>query len=308
MPLPKVIAIVVTYNGSRWVQKCFSSLTRSEYPVEVIVVDNNSTDDTATVISSLFPAVTVIRNTTNAGFGGGNNQGIKIALEKDADFVFLLNQDAWVEPDAIGNLVRSFRQASDFGIISPLHFNGDGSKLDNAFENYLGKEYVVDDIVREGSGQIVESEFINAAAWMVSRDCLEKVGGFGYLFPQYGEDRDFIQRLHYYKMKLGVLSTARIFHDRPEKRFDFESADKIVWYYSIGAKVRLSDINNPWTSAYLSVLFWFFKDTVVFVFKGKIYAVQAFFNVIKEVFLASRNDIVGYRKKISAGTRKLFIS
>lgn len=308
MSHPRVTVIVVTYNGSRWVQRCFSSLADSRYPVKVIVVDNNSSDNTVSLISSHFPDVRIIANKHNEGFGGGNNQAIRIALAEKADFVFLLNQDAWIGQDTIGNLVESFQKDLAFGIISPLHFNGAGDKFDKAFESYLGKDRKVDGLLANASKNIVESNFINAAAWMVSRRCLECVGGFGYLFPQYGEDRDFIQRLHYYKLKLGFIASSRIYHDRPEKRFGFETVDQIVWYYSIGVKVRLADINKPWPIAYISVLFWFIKDIAMLLIKGKAYSVRAFVKVIRDVFIGSKNDIRVYRDKISEGTKLLFIS
>jgi GT2 family glycosyltransferase len=280
----------------------------SQYQVKVIAVDNNSSDDTVSLIRSTFPDVAVIANNYNEGFGGGNNQAIKIALAEGADYVFLLNQDAWVQGNTIGNLIESFNGNPAFGIISPLHLNGAGDKLDKAFESYLLKDRKGHDVLTNGSKGITESNFINAAAWMVSRDCLERVGGFGYLFKQYGEDRDFIQRLHYYKLKLGFILSAHIYHDRPEKRFSFETVDQIVWYYSIGAKVRLADISKTWGVAYVSVLFWFVKDIVLLLIRGKAYSLHAFVKVIRNVLIGSKNDIRVYRDKIDKGTRYLFIS
>ncbi len=305
----KVFAIIVTYNGMRWVDKCFSSLINSRHPVDVIVVDNNSSDNTVATIREKFPQVLIIQNAHNAGFGGANNQAIKIAVEQGADYVLLLNQDAWIERDTVGCLLESFRETKGYGILSPLHYNGDGSRLDTAFKGYISKMYDVDHLINSRTKQVYNAEFINAAAWMISRKCLEKVGGFGYLFRQYGEDRDYVQRSLFYHEKMGFITTTKIFHDRPDQRFDFSSAAKITWYYSIGSRVRLSDINKSSAMSWISTLYWLLKDIVALTFSGKVYAIRSGLFVVGKVFFADFfGGIYGYRKRIRAGSAFLFIS
>ena len=93
----KIFAIVVTYNGMRWYDRCFGSLRNSDMPVETIVIDNASTDETVSYIKEHFHEVCLIESKENLGFAKANNIGIKRALDNGADYVFLLNQDAWVE-------------------------------------------------------------------------------------------------------------------------------------------------------------------------------------------------------------------
>ena len=95
----KIFAIVITYNGQKWYDRCFGSLSASETPVEIVVVDNASSDDTVGFIKERFPGVHLIESKENLGFAKANNIGIRYALDNDADFVFLLNQDAWIEKD-----------------------------------------------------------------------------------------------------------------------------------------------------------------------------------------------------------------
>jgi N-acetylglucosaminyl-diphospho-decaprenol L-rhamnosyltransferase len=300
-----VVAVVVTYDGSRWVNACFSSLMKSNYPVNVFAVDNNSTDNTVALIRENFPKISVIENKNNAGFGEANNQAMRIAVKQKADYVLLLNQDAWIEPDTIGELIKAFQSDPGYGIISPLHYNGTGEKPDGAFLNYVSKSYSLEAIKSES--KIFPVDFINAAAWLVSRDCLEKIGGFGYLFHQYGEDRDYIQRLQFANLKLGFVTTTKIFHDRPDKRFEFNEEGRVTWYYTTGCRVRLSDINKPFVVALLTVYFWLTKEMIVLFFSGKVFALVSYVRIIAKTFFGSFNDISIYRNVIKRKTPFLFL-
>ena len=86
--MKKVFVVIVTYNGVQWIRKCLQSC--QDYPV--VVVDNQSTDATVEIIQNEFPKVHLIEESKNHGFGQANNIGISYALNKGADYVFLLNQ------------------------------------------------------------------------------------------------------------------------------------------------------------------------------------------------------------------------
>lgn len=78
--------------------RCIGSLRRSEYPVDTVVIDNGSQDATVALLKERYPEVHVVCNRENLGFGKANNIGMRLALEKGYDAVFLLNQDAWIDP------------------------------------------------------------------------------------------------------------------------------------------------------------------------------------------------------------------
>ena len=101
--MPPLISVVVAnWNGCRFLEKCLSSLATQTYPaVEVIVVDNGSSDGSVAWIAAHFPAVQVVANASNRGFAVANNQGIAAAR---GAFVALLNNDAWAEPDWLAHL------------------------------------------------------------------------------------------------------------------------------------------------------------------------------------------------------------
>src|SRR5688572_5815310 len=104
--MKSIYCVVVTFNGIKWVRKCFGSLRNSGYPLKTVAVDNGSTDGTQHEIKSEFPEVELIQSQSNIGFGKGNNVGMRIAIESRADFIFLLNQDAWIEANTIETLVN----------------------------------------------------------------------------------------------------------------------------------------------------------------------------------------------------------
>lgn len=202
----KVFVVLVTYNGAYWIDKNIQSLLHSQYPVSIIAIDNNSTDDSAALLAK-YPQVGLIQSPVNLGFGKANNIGMKKALDEGADYVFLLNQDAWVFEDTIGSLVRKMETHPDFGIISPKHFSGDGITPDKSFETYLSRK------TSEADG-LAAVPFVNAAAWMMSHKCVETVGYFEPLFGHYGEDRNYCDRVSFHGYSIGVDLDSKIIHDR----------------------------------------------------------------------------------------------
>ena len=71
----------------------------------------------------------VFENKENLGFGRANNVGIKYARENGCDYVFLLNQDAWVEPDMMEKLISAAENYADIGVYSPIHLSADGERI-----------------------------------------------------------------------------------------------------------------------------------------------------------------------------------
>ncbi|PPD43539.1 MAG: hypothetical protein CTY16_13355 [Methylobacter sp.] len=213
----KIYAVVVTYNGAPWIEKCLDSLARSSIPVTTLAIDNASADGTPGQIKTRFPGVELIETGSNLGFGKANNLGLLKALENDADYVFLLNQDAWIEPDTIAKLIEVSQQRPEFGILSPLHMNGAGTALDLNFSYYVSPgacPKLISDWVTDNLKPIYETQFVNAAAWLISRQCLTKVGGFDPIFPHYGEDDDYLNRTLYHGLKIGIVPHTKIYHDR----------------------------------------------------------------------------------------------
>jgi GT2 family glycosyltransferase len=218
--------IIVHYNGAEWIEKCLDSFSNTKFEDKIIVVDNCSTDiEGVQIITNKFPKTVLIKLNENIGFGRANNVGIELAIEKKAQYVFLLNQDAWVcEDDTIENLIQVAKNNPEFGIVSPIHYNSTKTALDQGFAAYMTKSKNVEllsKIFHENNDSIYEIPFVNAAAWLLNVKCFKKIGFFDPDFFMYGEDTDLINRVLFHKMKLGITPLANICHAREHRSKDF---------------------------------------------------------------------------------------
>jgi GT2 family glycosyltransferase len=213
----KIFAIIVTYNGDKYIEKCLNSLLTGTVIPDIIAIDNNSLDLTVNILEKNYPNVLLFKSNDNLGFGKANNIGIKHALEMNASYIFLLNQDAWVEPDTIGKLVDISVQNPGYYIISPVHLNNDGSGFDKGFQQYALPPFCEDffyDIYSGKREPIYSTSFVNAAAWLVKSDAIRDIGYFDPLFFHYGEDKDYCNRIIFHKKKIGIVPGSTVYHLR----------------------------------------------------------------------------------------------
>lgn len=211
--IDKVHIVIVTYNGMQWLSKCLES-TKG---YDVIVVDNNSNDGTVDYIKKNHPKITLLEQTENLGFGQANNLGMCHALKIGAEYILLLNQDAYLLSGTVEKLIEVHKDNAFYGVISPIHLNGLGNKLDKGFSNYISynnNNFLYFDAINNSLSAIYEVPFVNAACWLLPKSTLEKVGGFDPLFFHYGEDVNYCQRLKYHGFKVGVIPNTFIRHDR----------------------------------------------------------------------------------------------
>jgi len=223
----KVHVIVVTYNGIEWIDKCLGSLERSVYPVEIIVIDNGSEDGTLEFIEKNYQNIDLIKSNKNLGFGAANNIGIKKALENGSEYIFLLNQDAWIESTTIRILVNIAEKNTKFGIISPMHLDRNGTALDYLFSTYIDSSQcpdMISDIYLRKEKELYSLDMVNAAAWLVSKSVFRDVGYFDDLFFMYGEDDNFADRTIYHGYEIGVTPKTCIYHDREDKMINQKEA------------------------------------------------------------------------------------
>lgn len=210
----KVLVIIVTYNGIRWIDRCLSALRQSTHPVTTMVIDNNSTDGTLRYIAEHFPEVILVGKKENLGFGQANNVGLRYALDNGYDYVLLLNQDAYLQAVAIDEM---FKVADGKNLFSPLHLTGEGKRLDLHFRESLRRadNELLDDLL---IGNEIKSHYevgeVCAACWFMPIDIIRKIGGFNPLFFQYGEDNNYYTRLEYHHCKTFVVPSAHVWHDR----------------------------------------------------------------------------------------------
>lgn len=213
--MSSLYTIIVTYNSMKWIDKCIQCLENSSIHTEIVVVDNKSNDNTVSHIASSYPDVHLIKNENNKGFGQANNQGIEYAYKKGATHFFLCNQDLYVRPDALEKLVEIQDRYSLY-VVSPMQMNGTFELVDQSFYNSCLHNNIsfVSNLINEHLLDYYEIKYAPAAAWVLSRDCIEKIGGFDPLFFHYGEDVNYLHRVVYHQMKIGVVPDALVAHDR----------------------------------------------------------------------------------------------
>lgn len=287
--MPKVTVIVVTYNGMKWIDLCFGSLQKSIFPIDVIVIDNQSTDETVSYLKTCFPDVRLIESESNLGFGKANNLGISLALNNGSDYFFLLNQDAWIFPDTIGNLVENFKKHPDYGIISSIQLQKN-HEVEYIFRSYVNKHSVLCEKYnpqKEYDNKVLEVPFSNAAMWMICKENILKVGGFSPLFYHYGEDIDYTHRTNYHGFKTGVSLNSFGIHDRTVKQKksvkEFNKKKQHPGPWPVKYFIILSNINH----SLVFNLFIAFRLFLISLFKHSAkfnwFSVKYDFLVIKEV-------------------------
>lgn len=197
-----------------WIDRCLTSLRQSTIKSVPVVIDNASSDGSVEYIRKNYPEVVLFPQKKNLGFGQANNVGFKYALEHDADYVLLLNQDAALHPDALELLLQ---QSDGKSLFSPLHCNGDGSRIDYMVKNatlFKAKNTLVDDFLLAKPKQIYEIGEICAACWLMPVSMLRTIGGFNPLFFHYGEDNNYYQRLKYHGIPVFLVPQALMYHNR----------------------------------------------------------------------------------------------
>lgn len=218
----RILSIVVTHNAlqNNWIEKCLDSLKHSSQKTDIFIIDNLSIDETTKYIEENYPSIQLMKSDKNLGFGKANNIGLKKAIDENYDYVFLLNQDAWVNDTTLEKLIEVSSQNPEFGIISPIHLNGKGDALDFNFSYYISPQYCrlfYSDVFLNKIKQIYPVNFINAAAWLITKKCVEIVGGFSPTFYHYGEDDNYCHRVLWHQLKIGVTSCCSIYHDRENR-------------------------------------------------------------------------------------------
>lgn len=208
-----IFVIIVTYKGHQWYERCFTSLRQSEVPVQTVVIDNASNDGTVEYIREHFPEVHLIESKENLGFGRANNIGMRYALDHGCDYVFLLNQDAWIESNSIKELVRIHHENPEYGILSPMHINAEKNHFNILFDDGDRNYNIASDFYFGIKKEVYKVKYVNAAAWLLPRTTLEVIGGFDPIFKHYEEDDDYLNRLQYHKINVGLCANITIVHD-----------------------------------------------------------------------------------------------
>ena len=213
-----IYTIIVTYNGMKWIKKCVDSVLNSSIKTNIIVVDNGLTDSTIDFLQKEYNQIQVIKTEKNLGFGRANNIGIKKALTCHCEYILLLNQDAYLDKNAIDISLKAIENEDNVGFISLLQLNGAGTYVDSGFLSCIGQDvtpdYFSDLVIGKRIKKTYDSSLGYAAAWIIPIETLRLVGGFNPLFCHYGEDTDYCHRVIYHGLRILFVPEAKVYHDR----------------------------------------------------------------------------------------------
>lgn len=213
-PTAHVYAIIVNWNGKKDTQVCLSSLRKVQkknVELHIVVVDNGSTNDSVAVLTREFPEVKILETGKNLGFTGGNNFGIRYALREGADYVWLLNNDTFVDRHVLSAL-HAFDDPS-VGIVGSKIYFAPGREFHH--DRYVQKDrgrvfwyaggivdwanmYAahrgVDEVDRGQYDEAGETPFITGCSMMIKKEVIDRIGELDDRYYLYLEDLDYCLR------------------------------------------------------------------------------------------------------------------
>lgn len=221
---PDVSVVVVNWNTAHMLHRCLASLEaeRGTAGLEVIVVDNGSTDGSQDLVLKTFPEVQLISNRENRGYSVANNQGIAASAGR---YVFLLNSDTEVEAGCLRSLIDYGDANPSAGIIAPQLLNFDGSLQPSGRRfptslSTLAMLFEVDRLMgrprygtRRDYSIPAEVDEVSGAAMLVRREAIERVGGLDESFAWGYEDVDLCRRVKQAGWRVHYFPGAKIKHE-----------------------------------------------------------------------------------------------
>ncbi len=212
--MPHVSIVIVNHNGRRFIDRCISSLMKSDYrDLEVIMVDNASEDDSVDLVSRSFPSVKVIRNDTNLGYASGCNRGAYAAA---GDYVVFMNSDIEVSREWLGPLLETCSRPNVAVCGGKMLLQDRRSQIYSAGGALNFLSVPIDrgffDI---DSGQFDRREdvgYVSGAAMMVNRGVFEKLGGFDGGYFAYCEEVDLCLRAWIAGYRVVYEPTSIVYH------------------------------------------------------------------------------------------------
>lgn len=236
----KIAIIILNWNGKEDTLHCLNSLKHLEpIPHEIIVVDNGSSDDSVHAIRTHHPEVTLIENSDNLGFAGGNNIGIRYALQTEATHLLLLNNDTEVDSHLLTAFMNHFRQHPEAGILGgKIHLWKERTLLDHwggrwnpkkAQFDLLGLHQPADTPIPD------EIDYVCGAALMAPRATWKSVGLLEERFFLIWEDSDFCFRAKKSGLQIQICPEAHLWHkvsasfvSRPHSTY-FWWRNRLLW-------------------------------------------------------------------------------
>ena len=295
---PDISFITICYNGFKDTCELIESLQDKIHSVsyEIIVVDNASREDEAAKIQKLYPTVVAIRSNENSGFSGGNNIGIRVAKGK---YIFLINNDTYIESDNISSLVERLESRPDIGGVSPkirfafppqhIQFAGFTPLSPITLRNHMLGFGCPDD----GTFDTPQpTPYLHGAAMMIKREVIEKAGMMPEIFFLYYEELDWSTRMTRAGYELWYDPRCTVFHKESQSTGQLS---KLRTYYLTRNRLFYASRNLKGFNRLASILYQSTiaatKNSVVYLMKGRFdLAAAVFYGVNSGLFLSASDE------------------
>jgi len=216
---PNVFVVIVNWNGRSDTLECLESLCRLDYPsLQIVISDNASEDESVEAVRRMYPSARIIANTRNLGFTGGNNVGIRYALENGADYVWLLNNDTIVDPNALSSLVGAAENDPGIGIVgSKIYYYSEPNIISFAGANI---DWAKGTSAHIGRGEVDKGQYdrvsdvarVSGCSMLVKKQVCESVGVFDETFFLFVEDVDWCVRAKLGGFRCVFVPSSKVWH------------------------------------------------------------------------------------------------
>ena len=233
---PKVYIIILNWNGREETLECLKSVNKINYPnFLTIVVDNGSTDGSEEAIKAAFPEVAFIQTGKNLGYAEGNNVGIRFAIDKGADYVFILNNDTIVDANVITTLVNEAEKNPSAAIFGPkiyfydkpdvINSAGGNIQYDTMERSQIGYGFKEDN---RTYSSVTSVDWTTGAALFIRISVLKVVGLFDADYFLICEDLDLCSRVRKQGYDILFVPTSKVWH---KVSTAFEGNFSPIYYY-----------------------------------------------------------------------------
>ena len=291
MEVEKLLSIItINYNGLKDTCELIDTLPLNDKIIEVIVVDNASTQDEATEIERRYPQVKVIRNDKNLGFAGGNNLGIQAAHGK---YLFFINNDAILpQPSAISHLLTRLESSDQIGMVCPkIRFTWGKQLIQYAGYTPLSKITLRNKSIGFGeqdNGQYDTphpTPYAHGAAMMVKREVIEQVGMMPECYFLYYEELDWSMMIRRTGYEIWYEPACTVFHKESQTT---GQQSPLKTYYIIRNRLLFAQRNIDGSEKYLTYIYLIcivaVRDVLKYLCKGQINMAKAVMKGIKDFF------------------------
>lgn len=273
---PLVYVVVLNYRMREQVVGCVRSLLQISYTnLQTVLVDNGSDDGLEEFIKLEFPDVTVIQTGCNAGYTGGNNAGIRYALDNDTDYVLILNPDTVVaNPGFVEEMVCYMESHSEVGIAGPRVFLREKGNIQNTvlFAPGLWRNavnwfrYRIDPKSLEfSSDEVVEAETLNGVCLLIRAECLRQMGLFDENIFMYIEDAEMDHRARAKGWRVRYLPIDSVIHLQKQEGYHMTGmVSFLLKRNSVYFLCKTGKRFDAWSYAIISLLLLIIRGVLTF--------------------------------------------